>query len=135
VEELLAALLYGIFELFAEVVLEVLCEAGFSALLRFIRGVFSEWEFESPIFAGFSYFLFGVVAGIASFFLFPHPLIHPSRFRGISLLISPLATGLIMSQIGMFLRRRSKRTVRIESFLYGFAFAFGMTVIRLISVK
>ncbi len=35
-----------------------------------------------------------------------------------------------MSLIGSTLRNRDKRVVQIESFGYGFAFAFGMALVR-----
>lgn len=130
-EDLLAALLYGLFELFAEVILEFLCEAFFSLLVRVIRSVFDGVDAENPVLAAIGYLLFGLVAGVVSFFLFPYHLVRPSRFHGISLLISPFVTGLIMSQIGAFLRRRERTTVQIESFVYGFAFALGIAIIRL----
>jgi len=46
-------------------------------------------------------------------------------------LLSPLATGLAMSLIGWLVRRQEKETVRIETFTYGFTFAFGMALVRL----
>jgi hypothetical protein len=134
-EELLAALLYGIFELFAEVIFEVLFEAFCSLSVRIIRSVFDGADNQSPILAAIGYLVLGLVAGVASIFLLPHHLVRPSRFHGISLLISPLVTGFIMSQVGAFLRRKDKATVRIESFLYGFIFALGIAVIRLAFLK
>jgi hypothetical protein len=73
--------------------------------------------------------------GYVLFGLFPHPLVHPSRIHGISLLVAPVTTGLMMSCIGSLLRRHDKKVVRIESFGYGFAFAFGMALVRLVLVK
>lgn len=40
-----------------------------------------------------------------------------------------------MAFIGHKLRQQRKQVVRIESFTYGFAFAFGMALIRLIFAK
>ena len=135
-EDLLAALLYGLFELFAEVILQILFEVVFSLLARIVRSVFDGVDSENPILAAVGYLIFGLVRGRCGvFFLFPHHLVHPSRFHGISLLISPLVTGIIMSQIGALLRRKDKTTVRIESFLYGFTFALGIAIIRLAFVR
>ena len=134
-EELLAALLYGLFELFAEVILEVIFEAVVSLFVRIIRSVFEGVDSESPVLAAFGYLVLGLFSGLASVFFLPHHLVHQSRFHGISLLISPLITGLIMSQVGALLRRKDKTTVRIESFFYGFTFALGIAIIRLALVK
>jgi hypothetical protein len=81
------------------------------------------------------YFLAGVACGTMSVLVFPHPLVHPSRIHGISLVISPLITGSIMSLLGAELRRHGKESVRIESFGYGFTFAFGMAIVRLLFAK
>jgi len=70
-----------------------------------------------------------------SVLIFPHPLFHPSRIHGISLLISPVIAGLLMALLGSTLRKRGKKVVRLESFGYGFAFAFGMALIRLIYAR
>jgi hypothetical protein len=53
-----------------------------------------------------------------------------NRFHGISLVLSPLATGLIMSQIGRRSRRRGGITVPIEKFGYGYVFALAMALVR-----
>jgi hypothetical protein len=70
------------------------------------------------------------LTGGLSLLIFPHPLIHPSRIHGISLLINPVIAGGVMSLIGFMLRKRDKRVVQIENFGYGFAFAFGMALLR-----
>lgn len=67
--------------------------------------------------------------------IFPHPLFHPSKIHGVSLIISPVLTGFGMSAFGALLRRRGKKVVQIESFPYAFAFAFGMAVVRLVYVS
>jgi hypothetical protein len=134
-EDFLAAILSGLFELFAEVILQLLIEAICSLFARILRGVAEGAEAGSPVFAAAGYLVLGVMAGFASLFVLPHHLVRPSRFHGISLLISPLVTGIIMSQIGALLRRKDKTTVRIESFLYGFTFALGVAVIRLVFVR
>jgi LytS/YehU family sensor histidine kinase len=135
VEEFLIAILYGFSELFAEVLLEVFFETVFSVLVRIVHRVFDGVDSENPILSAIGYLAFGLVAGIASVWLLPHHLVHPSRYHGISLLISPMIAGLIMSQIGSFLRRKDKTTVRIESFLYGFTFALGIAIIRLVFLQ
>src|SRR5437016_5143010 len=82
------------------------------------------------VLASVGYTLLGALAGGLSLFIFPHPLVHPSRLHGINLLVSPVVTGLVMSLIGSILSRQGKKVVQIESFRYGFAFALGMALIR-----
>ena len=129
-EDILLALLEFLFE----VVLEVVGEALFGLVLRALGTLFERLEFEKPVSAAIGYTILGAFTGGASVLIFPHPLIRTSRLHGISLLISPLATGAIMSLIGSVLRRRGKGTVQIETFWYGFAFAFGIALVRLLFV-
>jgi hypothetical protein len=51
------------------------------------------------------------------------------------MLVSPVIAGLVMSLIGSVLRKRDKNVVRIESFTYGFVFAFGMAAVRFFVAK
>ena len=94
--------------------------------------------FESDKFDVFAYagicFAFGAFTGGLRLLVFPHPLIRPSRLHGISLLVSPILSGAVMASLGFILRRRGKRVIAIETFWYGFAFAFGMALVRLLFV-
>jgi hypothetical protein len=88
-----------------------------------------------PFATGIGVVLLGLTSGAISLHFFPHPLVHPARIHGISLIISPLIAGLVMALVGRLIRRRGKETVQIESFGYGFAFAFSMAAVRLLFVK
>ena len=130
-EDLLLALL----EFLAEIVLELAGEALLDLVMRGLLGLAGKlFEIENPVASWFVYVGLGAVVGWVSLFPFPHPLIRPSRVHGISLLIAPVGTGLLMSIAGRALRGRGKGTLRLESFWYGFAFAFGMALVRLLFV-
>jgi len=120
--------------LFAEVILEALFEfalvAAFDLIFRAIAVVFEISELTNPLLACVGYVLLGGATGGLSLLLYPHPLFHPSRIHGISLVVSPILTGLAMWQVGSFLRTKNKKVIRIESFWYGFAFAAGMALAR-----
>ena len=140
-----------ILEFIVEVLIQLVFEAGVDAASRayhpksnhvakahrrfriapFIRYTLSE---TYPPWTILKFTLFGVVSGFLSLLIVPHPLVHASRFHGMSLLISPLVTGLIMALIGRLLRRHRLRSVNIESFAYGFTFAFAFSVIRILTV-
>ncbi len=139
-EDLLLAVLSGVFEILLDVLFQVAMEGVTALAVRSIRNKVEEYrvaesEATSPILAGAGYLLLGAAFGGVSVYLFPHPLVHPSKIHGISLVVSPVITGLIMSQVGSLLRRTGKDTVQIESFGYGFAFAFGVAVIRFLFVR
>ena len=125
--------------LFAEVIFEALfefaLEAAFDLISRAIAEVFEISELNNPLLACVGYVLLGGATGGLSLLLYPHPLFHPSRVHGISLLVGPILTGLAMWQVGSLLRTKNKKVIRIESFWYGFTFAAGMALARFCFTK
>jgi hypothetical protein len=129
-EELFGAILAGIAELGAEILLEVVFAELAGVLSRVFRLFKVKVRRADPVVATVTFGMVGVSSGFLSVFLFPHHLIHPTRLHGISLLISPILTGLLMAQIGRTVRRWGRQPVRIESFGYGFIFALAMALVR-----
>jgi hypothetical protein len=134
-EELLLQLVLAILELFLEALLEFAGEVLIDLVSRALASVFTTALNLNPLLAALGYTILGALTGGASLSVFPHPLVHSTRFHGISLLISPIVTGLAMSMVGSYLESRDKRVAQIENFGYGFAFAFGMALIRLLFVR
>jgi hypothetical protein len=134
-EEFLTAVILGIADILFEAFFELLGVLLADLSERFVYSPKAKAHAPSPILAAAAYSSFGVVAGVVSVLLFPDRLFPVSRFHGISLLISPLVTGLVMYQIGLMLRRHGKQRVRLESFGYGFTFAFWMAIIRFFFVQ
>jgi hypothetical protein len=128
-------LVLGILSVIAETLLEILGEAVIALFARAVGEVFAKSRAVNPFLAALGYFLLGSLTGVVSVFLIPHPLVHRSKVHGLSMLVSPLVTGLVMSQVGVAIRRRGKQAAQIESFGYGFAFALGMALIRFLCVK
>ena len=124
-------LLSFLFEIFGELLFQLLGEAILDVSWRALGRFFRSPEFDPIAVAGL-YVVLGVFAGASSLLIFPHPLIRPSRLHGISLLVSPILSGAIMSLVGATLRRKGKRVIQLETFWYGFAFAFGVALVRLI---
>jgi hypothetical protein len=129
-EDIFLALLSAAAELLFEVFFQVVLETIVALIARSIRSVFTQPIAIDPILAAIGYLLLGISFGTVSLHFFPHPLVHTSRFHGISLMLSPAITGFVMSQVGVLLRLKGKRAVRIESFGYGFTFALGLAIIR-----
>jgi hypothetical protein len=129
-EELFGAILAGIAELIAEILLEAVFAELAGVLSRAFRLFNVKVRRADPVVATVTFGLVGVSSGFLSVFLFPHHLVHPTRLHGISLLISPILTGLLMAQIGRTVRRWGRQPVRIESFGYGFIFALAMALVR-----
>jgi hypothetical protein len=91
---------------------------------------FLELRRMGPVLSGLVFALLGCGAGLFSLAAFPRPLLGAHRYRGASLIISPLIAGLGMSSIGAMVRRRGGRRTRIETFRYGFILALAMAIVR-----
>lgn len=81
-DEVFLALLSAAAELLFEVFFQVVVEAIVALIVRSIRNVFEVSNPVNPIPAAIGYLLLGVAFGIASLRLFPHPLVHSSKFHG-----------------------------------------------------
>jgi hypothetical protein len=134
-DDLLAALLEIILEVLAEAFLQLAGELLISLLVRASRGLSSAFLQLSPRFTAVYLALFGAATGALSVLIFPHPLFHHSHVNGVSLVISPVVTGLVMSQIGSVQRRRGRKSTPMESFWYGFVFALAMAAMRFVTVS
>ena len=124
-----------ILELLLEAGLEFILGAFFAGAYRALRHISVRARRENPMRAATLLVIVGSLLGFLSAIVFPHPLVHPSKLHGISLLLSPLLTGLAMAAIGRGARRRGRVPVQIESFAYGFLFAFAITLIRFLMVR
>ena len=141
-EDFLGAIFGVIFEILGEFLLEILMEVLTGFLARGLRGVSSQlggWstqhvEFDRPSQVAISV-LVGVIAGVISVAIHPAPFFHFGKVHGMSLVISPLLTGLAMACIGSILRRKDRKPVPWESFWGGFAFALGMAAIRFVGTR
>ena len=134
-EDFILGLLWEILLFVLDAFAEYIMAAIWDLLLRALEEIFKTSEARSPVFAFFGYILVGLLTGGLSLLFLPHRIIQHSRIPGASLIVSPLITGLMMSATGSFLRKRNKRVTRIESFGYGFAFAFGVALIRFLWAK
>src|SRR5262249_9655399 len=127
---MLEVLLEMLLELVGEFLLELVMAAVLDLALRAISKVLETFHFSNRVLQLASFVLRGVLGGGLSLLVFPYPLVHSWRLHGINLFVSPAATGLAMSLVGSVLRRQDRKVTRIESFGYGFAFAFGIALIR-----
>jgi len=125
-EELICFILELLFEVFLELVaaaIDDLVNRGAGEALKFP-------DIKNPTLAAIGYLVLGAFSGGISLVLFPHPFFPRRRYHGISMVISPWLTGGFMAMIGRYFRSRDRETTRIETFAYGFVFAFGMAAVR-----
>jgi len=92
--ELLFSLLEPFLEFFFEAAFEFAAEFLTFLIWRGVAAVFDTTEFKNPPLAFTGYVFLGGVVGGLSLLLFPHPLVHPSRVPGLSVVISPILAGL-----------------------------------------
>lgn len=117
-----------VLEFLVQVVGELSVELGW----RSLGEPFVKREQQNPILAAIGYCLFGLILGGLSLLIFPHPFMRSERFHGINLIITPVLAGLTMSAIGRLRERQGKTVMRLDSFLYGFIFAFTIAAIRFV---
>ena len=88
-----------------------------------------------PWVSGAIYLCLGATAGSASTFLLPHRLfpVQPP-FPGISLLLAPLGTGLLMQAYGSWRHRRGRETSWLATFWGGALLGFAIALARWVAV-
>ena len=127
--EVIAELVLGFI---VEVLLPAVAEIACDFLLHCLGEPFMRRESRIPIMAGIGYFLFGLILGGLSLLVFPQSFVRSENFHGISLLITPVVSGLVMSAIGRWRLRQGKTLLRLDSFVYGFVFALAMALVRFV---
>ena len=114
------------FEFLLQIFGELLIELG----LRSLGEPFARSEERNPILAAIGYCLLGLILGGLSLLVFPEPFVRSERFHGINLIFTPVLTGLAMSAVGRLREKQGKYSIKLDSFVYGFLFAFAMALVR-----
>lgn len=70
------------------------------------------------------------MAGGLSLWVFPALFIQEPWLRVINLLVAPCVAGFVMSALGNYRRRKGQELLRLDTFVYGAVFAFGMALVR-----
>jgi hypothetical protein len=127
-------LLLGIATVFLEFALEFALEVFGGLLLelglRSLGEPFVAREERNAVLAAIGYVLLGLVLGFLSLLVFPESFVRSESFHGINLIITPTLAGLAMAGIGKLRERKGQTTIRLDSFAYGFLFAFAMALVR-----
>jgi hypothetical protein len=123
-------------EFFVSIVLEFLLQIISQASLELgwhsLGAPFLQREKRNPVLAAIGYCLLGFIFGLLSLLVFPRTLVRGERFYNLDLLIAPVLAGLTMSAVGRLRERQGKTVLRLDSFVYGFIFAFTMASIRFV---
>src|SRR5579864_9337135 len=117
-DDIIFGLLSAIFEVLLEGIFEYVLTAFADICLRGLMKVLDLPQSWNSALAAVGYAFLGFAIGGLSLIPFPHPLVHPSKIHGVSLVLSPLIAGLLMSLTGSFLRKQEKRVLQLETFGY-----------------
>jgi hypothetical protein len=118
-------------QLIIEFVLQLIGEALSELGLRAIRNPLTGSTDWSRILRLVLALALGVLLGLGSLWVFPHPL-YRTRFYGIGMIVSPVLSGSFMAGVGKYLRYQNKELTMLDNFFYGFIFALAMSVTRYI---
>jgi hypothetical protein len=123
-DEILWFLFEIVFELFGDLLLEA------------FRALFDTFPTPATRALGtvFTCFVVGACLGLLSGVAWPDRLLPPPRTAGISLVLSPLGSGLAMQTWGAFRRERGHSTSGLATFHGGASFALGAALGRFVLV-
>ena len=125
--EIIGELILG---LITEIIIPLIFELVFEALARSLAEPFMSRENRNYVLAAIGYFLIGLMVGFFSLLILPESFVRSERFHGISLVITPVVCGLVMAAIGRWRLRQGKTLLRLDTFIYGFIFAFPVALVR-----
>jgi len=77
----------------------------------------------------------GLIGGVLSVLILSSRVFARPTIPGLSLLLSPLATGIAMQWLGEFWRSRGREAPALFSFWSGAIFAFGMALVRFVYLE
>jgi hypothetical protein len=114
-------------EVLSQIVVELLVELGFESMGESVR----RRHRAHPVVALVGAAVMGGVAGLLTSLIWPTRFLQPGPLPGVSVIVSPLVTGLVMQQYG---RWRGPESSYLATFWGGACFAFGMALVRFVWV-
>ena len=124
-------LLHALLEVFGELLLQVVFEALAESGLRIVRRRTPPTPPPAWL-AAVGYVALGAACGGLSLWPFPHFFVETEDGRVLTLILTPLLAGLAMSALGAWRRARGQELLRLDRFVYGYAFALALAVVRLV---
>ena len=119
-----------VFELFGELLLQLVVEALAQAGVHAVRDPDRPPKEHSRWLIALGYVLFGLVAGALSLWLFPDYLIRSHAGRLAYLALGPVAAGAAVAAIGLWRSKRGVPRYGIDRFAYGYLFALSFALLR-----
>jgi hypothetical protein len=126
-----------LFELVLQLVLDIAGQVFFELLTAAGWGSADSpgAERRRPVLAGLGQFSVGVIAGVLSLLAFRTRLVPRPLIPGVSLALSPIATGIVMQRLGDWWSGRGRERPVLFSFWAGAIFALGMALVRFVYLE
>jgi hypothetical protein len=120
-----------VFQILGEVLIELLTVFGWRSIADAIRPE----RHAHPVLATIGQFVLGMVAGILSLLIVRRRIVGPSPVPGLSLILSPIGTGIAMHLLGKLWPPAWGEKPGLMSFWAGAIFAFGMVLVRFVYLE
>jgi len=119
-----------LFELLAQLVLEIFVQGIFELGGRGIVAIFRKDSATNPWLAICGYLVMGAISGAISVWVFPMHLLASPVMQILNLAITPIVLGFIFEAMGRWRSNQDKPRYSVDRFSYGFTFALTMGLIR-----
>ena len=88
-----------------------------------------------PVVAAIGVVLMGALAGLLSWWILPGRIVQRGPIPGLSLVISPIVSGLVMDRWGDWRESRGAERSFVATFWGGALFAFAMALVRFLLLE
>jgi hypothetical protein len=122
-------------ELVVELLFQGLGELVVEGVARLFGAPFGRRDRNHPVVAGIGLLLMGAALGEASSWVWPHRIVGPGPYPGLSLLVSPVVNGLLADALGTWRERHGRSRSYLATFWGGALFAFGMAGARFLFLQ
>lgn len=118
-------------ELLIQIVGEALIELGFYSLAE----TFRSRERRHPVLAGIGSAVIGSLFGLLSLAVLPHRILGVTGVPGASLILVPVANGVLMETFGRWREATSRRRSYFATYWAGAIFAFSVALVRFLGIE
>lgn len=127
---MLDALFELLFEFIVEFLFQIIVDIGFECFAENFR----KRRSLPPLLAWIVIPLAGGLVGFVGSNMFPQRIFRGDEVPGISLLLAPVCTGMVMKVFGDWRRRSGREPTSLATFWGGALFAFSMALVRWLRV-
>ena len=130
IAEIIFQVLLWIVQFVGELLLQAFGELIAELIGRSVKEPFRRPKPIHPWLAAIGYSIFGAIAGAISLWVLPSVFISALWLRIVNLIATPIVAGLMMERLGTWREKKDQKTIRLDTFAYGFIFALSMALVR-----